>query len=153
MNSLLLGVQYITKVDRECLSFCGEQVTEKQILTFLDNLRISDACLSHLALFPAPKVLRNSILLAFAAMKSEDFPERTVYGFRIAIRSKVLIDRKVFLDADGENILYAVTSQEEPGKWEIRHISPRIFSEFYLYRDAFITAVLKACNDVYHGRS
>ena len=152
MTSLLLGAQYITKEDLRYLSFCGEPINKQYIRSFSENLCISEACLSRVAMFPAPLVLRHSILLAFAAMKSEDFPERTVYGFKIAIRSNMMIGGQVFLDADGENVLYATARQGDTEKWEIKHLSPQVFSELYLYRDVFISSVLRACNDVYRNR-
>ena len=152
MNSLLLGAQYITKKDLRYLLFCGEPINKQYIRTFSENLSISEACLSRIAIFPAPLVLRYGILLSFAAMKSEDFSERTVYGFKITIRSNMMIGGQVFLDADGENVLYATARRGDVEKWEIKHLSPQVFSEFYVYRDIFITSVLRACNDVYRDR-
>lgn len=143
MYSLEKGVNSIRLGDFKLLSnFIGEPATPENVKKICKGVAISDICLNLIKEYPREDALRQSILLAIAATKSEDFFNEIMYGFRITIRSSGEIRTNCYVDIDGYTVIHLIESWNADYQWDIQFLHPILFNEDYRYATE---AVLKLC--------
>lgn len=143
MNTLEIGTHTIRPGDYTLLNqFVGEPVTPQYIQNFCKEVSFSDMFVSLVKDCPAEDVLRQSILLSIAAIKSDDFFNEIMYGFNITIRSSGELRTNCYVDIDGYTVIHLIEDWYGDSKWKIQFLHPILFTDDYLYATE---AVMKLC--------
>ena len=137
---------YIAKADRKLIRFTRCPVKKKHIRLFCRNLSLSDECFIALAKYFGPKTMRNTVLLALAAIKSDDFTCFLIKSFCITVRTWTAEEKTIYeIDTDGRTIIQVTESSCGHSIWEVQYVNPIVLSDEYA-EDKYLEAVLVACS-------
>lgn len=146
MRNLRTAAKYVTKHDRRLIRFAGCPVKKKHIRLFCRNLYCTDECSTALRQFSAPDILRYTVLLALAAIKSEDFSTAVIRGFRIAVRTETSDGETLYeIRTDGRTIIQVKKPACRNPFFLVQYINPIVLADEYAL-SGYMDTLLAVCS-------
>ena len=137
------GIHTITDAEYKLLNKFSDRTVDPQYLaSFCKEISVSEWGFSALQEYPMDEILHKAIIMAFAALKSDNISNKLMYGFNITIRSSGDWRNNCYIDIGSFTVIHLIEDWYGDSKWKIMFLSPALFTDEFNYAEE---AVLKVC--------